>query len=146
MIPEEMKLANQLCFSVYNANRLFIQFYQKALKPFDLTYTQYIVLLALWEQDHQNLHDLGAKLDFGSNTLTPLLRRLETAGWLVRLQPAADRRQLVVELTDKGKASQGPIFEAIKACVGQDQLDVSQYKEALKINDALIADLKTAVG
>lgn len=104
------------------------------------------MLLALWEQDHQNLHDLGAKLDFGSNTLTPLLRRLETAGWLVRLQPAADRRQLVVELTDKGKASQGPIFEAIKACVGQDQLDVSQYKEALKINDALIADLKTAVG
>ena len=68
MTPE-IELANQLCFSIYNANRLFNKFYVEALAPFKLTYAQYLVLMALWEHDDQSLHELGTVLRLSSNTL-----------------------------------------------------------------------------
>lgn len=67
-------LANQLCFSAYNVSRLFAQFYEKELKQFGLTYSQYLVLLVLWENDEQPLNVIGQQLDLSSNTLTPLLK------------------------------------------------------------------------
>lgn len=86
-MQDDLTLANQLCFSTYHASRLLIKLYQQALQPFSLTYPQYLVLLSLWENDRQPLHDLGDRLDFGSNTLTPLLRRMEYNGWLTRTPP-----------------------------------------------------------
>ena len=80
----DMKLANQLCFSAYNVNRLFGQFYEQQLKQFGLTFSQYLVLLTLWEQSPQTLNAIGQQLDLSSNTLTPLLKRLEQAGWVTR--------------------------------------------------------------
>ena len=76
----DVSLSEQLCFSVYQANHLFNQFYQKALKDFDLTYPQYLVLLALWEKDGQSVRDLAGTLGIGSNTLTPMFKRMETMG------------------------------------------------------------------
>ncbi|KFN92897.1 MarR family winged helix-turn-helix transcriptional regulator [Tetragenococcus muriaticus] len=99
----DTRLADQLCFSIYNTNRLFAKFYQKALEPYQLTYTQYIVLLALWEQDCKTLSDLAKELELASNTLTPLLKRLETAGWLTRCRAENDQRQLMIQLTEKRK-------------------------------------------
>ena len=105
MNNEDMKLANQLCFSAYNVSRLFAKFYEQQLKPFGLTYSQYLVLLALWEHDNQPLHEVGKQLDLSSNTLTPLLKRLEQSGWVKRQRSEADKRQLVVSLTQRGMSN-----------------------------------------
>lgn len=110
MNNEDMKLANQLCFSAYNVSRLFAKFYEQQLKPFGLTYSQYLVLLALWEHDNQPLHEVGKQLDLSSNTLTPLLKRLEQSGWVKRQRSEADKRQLVVSLTQKGHEQQEAVF------------------------------------
>ncbi|HIY57028.1 MAG TPA: MarR family transcriptional regulator [Candidatus Tetragenococcus pullicola] len=113
----DIKLADQLCFSIYNTSRLFTKFYQKALEPYHLTYTQYIVLLALWEEECSTLNDLSKKLDLASNTLTPLLKRLETAGWLSRCRGKDDQRQLQVQLTEKGRAQKLAIEQSLENCV-----------------------------
>ena len=129
----EMTLANQLCFSAYNVSRLFAQFYEQQLKPFGLTYSQYLVLLALWEEDQRTLHEIGKQLDLSSNTLTPLLKRLEQAGWVTRTRAATDKRQLIVALTDKAYQQQDAIFEAVADCLpsNMNKADYSQAKDIL---------------
>ena len=100
MYNEELKLSNQLCFSVYNLNRRLNKFYEKELKNYELTFSQYLVLLALWEESPQTVKSLGEKLDLSSNTLTPLLKRLEVAGWIQRIK---NKKFLEIHLTDKAK-------------------------------------------
>lgn len=142
LMENEMKLTNQLCFSVYNASRLFTKFYQKALKPFNLTYPQYLVLLSLWQQDNQTLHALGDELRLSSNTLTPLLKRLEQSGWVQRIQPDEDHRQLNVKLTETAKKQEKAIYKAIGECVSQEAFDINEYKAALQINNKLVEELE----
>ncbi|WP_203640905.1 MarR family winged helix-turn-helix transcriptional regulator [Levilactobacillus andaensis] len=142
MEPDDMTLTNQLCFSVYHASRLFTKFYKQALEPFQLTYPQYLVLLSLWEEDRQPLHKLGERLDFGSNTLTPLLKRMEANGWLTRSLPATDHRQLIVSLTEQARDAKPEIFTAIHQCVVQQNIDVSKYNDTLAMNHELIATLQ----
>lgn len=136
-----MQLTNQLCFSIYNANRLFNKFYQQALEPFGLTYPQYLVLLSLWEQDEQTLHELGTELSLNSNTLTPLLKRLENAGWVTRFRPESDRRQLKIKLTSLAKEQQEPVYAAIDKCVSHQQMDINKYQAALAMNTELVEAL-----
>ncbi|MFT8362675.1 MAG: MarR family transcriptional regulator [Sporolactobacillus sp.] len=88
-----------------------------ALAPFQLTYAQYVVLLALWEQDGVKLHQLGETLQLESNTLTPLLKRLETSGWLRRERTDGDRRQLVIYLTAFGRAQEQAVLKAVQGCL-----------------------------
>lgn len=144
-MSDEMQLANQLCFSIYNASRLFSKFYQQALAPFELTYPQYLVLLSLWQHDDQPLHELGAELKLNSNTLTPLLKRLENAGWLTRVRPANDRRQLNVKLTDMAKTRQSDIYAAISACASHKKLDIAKYETALAVNNELVNALEATL-
>ncbi len=144
-MTDEMQLANQLCFSVYNASRLFSKFYQQALTPFELTYPQYLVLLVLWQRDDQPLHELGTELKLSSNTLTPLLKRLEKAGWINRVRPANDRRQLHVQLTQMAHQKQSEIYAAISACVSHEQLDIAKYEQALAINNELVTALEATI-
>jgi len=141
-VQDDLTLANQLCFSTYHASRLLIKLYQQALQPFSLTYPQYLVLLSLWENDRQPLHDLGDRLDFGSNTLTPLLRRMEYNGWLTRAPQVDDRRQLIISLTEYGRTSKPAIFDAIRICVDAQNIDPVQYNAALQMNHALIEKLQ----
>ncbi|CAG7912453.1 MarR family transcriptional regulator [Mammaliicoccus sciuri] len=136
-----MKLANQVCFSAYNVSRLFAQFYEKELKSFGLTYSQYLVLLSLWEENPQTLHSIGHKLDLSSNTLTPLLKRLEQSGWVTRQKSDQDKRQLVVSLTQKGKEQKQPIYDAISKCVSED-MNLDLYKQTKDIMDQLEATLR----
>ncbi|WP_288531745.1 MarR family winged helix-turn-helix transcriptional regulator [uncultured Secundilactobacillus sp.] len=131
-------IADQLCFSTYNVNRLFNKFYQEALAPFKLTYPQYLLLMTLWENDHQELRDLGKTLSLKSSTLTPLVRRLEDHGWVTRTQPT-DKRRLVVSLTEKALASEAPIHSALKTCFGHHQLSLEDYEQALALNKKFIA-------
>jgi len=141
-VQDDLTLANQLCFSTYHASRLLIKLYQQALQPFSLTYPQYLVLLSLWETDRQPLHDLGDRLDFGSNTLTPLLRRMEYNGWLTRTPQVDDRRQLIISLTEHGRTSKSAIFDAVRICVDAQHIDPVQYNAALQMNHALIEKLQ----
>lgn len=98
--PEQL-LENQLCFAIYAAGHSFAQAYRPFLDPVGLTYPQYLVLLELWERDGQTVRELGAPLFLDSGTLTPMLKRMEAAGWIRRRPDAADRRAVRVSLTPK---------------------------------------------
>lgn len=104
MSYEQLKLDNQLCFRLYTAARLITQAYEPYLKPLGITYTQYLVLMVLWEQDCQPVNDIGKRLLLGINTTSPLIKRMEKAGLLARRGSVADKRQQIVFLTQKGKA------------------------------------------
>jgi DNA-binding MarR family transcriptional regulator len=101
--PKTPKLADFLCFAIYSANLAYGRAYKPILDELGLTYTQYIAIIALWEQDHQTVSSLGEKMFLESNTLTPILKKLEAAGYLRRKRDAADERQVVVSLTDAGR-------------------------------------------
>ncbi|WP_407892701.1 MarR family winged helix-turn-helix transcriptional regulator [Lacticaseibacillus sp. N501-2] len=136
-----VNLANQLCFSVYNVNRLFNKFYQDALSEFGLTYPQYLLLTVLWNQDHRELRDLGQELQLNSNTLTPLVKRLEEHGWVTRKHPQTDKRRLIVSLTAHAKTSEAAIQQALAECLGRYRLTEADYEQALALNQKLITAL-----
>jgi DNA-binding MarR family transcriptional regulator len=98
-----LALDNQLCFALYSASLAMTKLYRPLLAPLGLTYPQYIVMLALWEEDGQTVSALGEKLALDSGTLTPLLKRLETQGALSRERDAADERRVIVRLTPAGR-------------------------------------------
>ena len=106
MIQEEFKLDNQLCFRLYTASRLLSQAYHPLLSEHGLTYPQYLVLLALWEKDAQPVNDIAKRLFLETNTVTPLLQRMEKEGILSRRKGEKDARQMIVSLTGKGKGLQ----------------------------------------
>ncbi|MGV1005795.1 MAG: MarR family winged helix-turn-helix transcriptional regulator [Candidatus Nanopelagicales bacterium] len=99
----ELLLENQLCFLVYRLHRKITDLYRPLLAELGLTYPQYLVMLALWENHPQSVSELGARLDLQSGTLSPLLKRLETAGILSRARSAADERSVQVDLTEAGR-------------------------------------------
>ena len=103
---EAMKLANQLCFPLYAAASNVTGLYTPWLKPLGLTYTQYIVLLVLWEKDSISVSEIGEKLMLDNGTLSPLLKKLEQAGYLTRKRSSEDERVVVITLTEAGKALQ----------------------------------------
>ena len=103
---EAMKLSSQLCFPLYAAARNVTGLYTPLLKPLGLTYTQYIVLLVLWEKDGVSVTEIGEKLMLDNGTLSPLLKKLEHAGYVVRQRSREDERVVVVSLTDAGRALQ----------------------------------------
>ena len=111
-----LKIDDLLCFSLYSANHALTRLYRPLLAPLGLTYPQYLVLVALWEQDEQKVSDLGKRLDLETNTLTPLLKRMEGAGYLSRRRNPEDERSLIVSLTDKGQGLQAEAQE-ISTCV-----------------------------
>ena len=96
-------LGDFLCFAIYSANLAFGRAYKPILDKVGLTYPQYIAIVALWEEDNQTVSSLGEKLFLESNTLTPLLKKLEAMGYVRRQRSAADERQVVVSLTDAGR-------------------------------------------
>ena len=103
MIKEEFKLDNQLCFRLYTASRLLTQAYHPLLSEQGLTYPQYLVLLVLWEKDAQPVNDIAKRLYLETNTVTPLLQRMEKEGIISRKKGKEDARQMIVSLTKKGK-------------------------------------------
>jgi DNA-binding MarR family transcriptional regulator len=101
--PANPRLADFLCFAIYSANLAFGRAYKPILEQLGLTYPQYIAIVALWEEDNQTVGSLGEKMFLESNTLTPLLKKLEAMGLVHRRRAAADERQVVVSLTDSGR-------------------------------------------
>lgn len=103
---EAMKLENQLCFPLYAAARSVIGLYNPFLKPLGLTYTQYVVFLVLWENDGISVGEICKKLMLDSGTLTPLLKKMQSSGYVERKRSENDDRVVVINLTGKGKALQ----------------------------------------
>ncbi len=103
MAYEQLKLNNQLCFRLYTASRLINQTYEPFLKPLGITYTQYLVLMVLWEKDCQPVNEIGKRLMLGINTMSPLVKRMESQGLVERHGSETDKRQQIVCLTSKGK-------------------------------------------
>lgn len=99
---EKMKLDNQLCFAFYVCSKEIIRKYKSLLDPYNLTYTHYITLLALWEEDNVTVKDLGKKLYLDSGTLTPLLKKLENNGYITRERSFHDERNVYIKLTAEG--------------------------------------------
>ena len=97
-----LKLENQLCFPLYAASKEVIRKYKPFLDKLDLTYTQYIAMLVLWEKEKINVKELGEKLFLDSGTLTPLLKKLEDKGYIKRNKAEYDERNLIICLTKKG--------------------------------------------
>ncbi len=123
-----LSLDNQLCFAVYALSREMTKRYQPHLKQLGLTYTQYITMLALWEDDQVTVKQLGARLLLDSGTLTPLLKKLESMGHLTRSRDRNDERSVIIALTDQGRqlkeqARDVPEKMFCKAGVSQEEAD-----------------------
>ena len=103
---EAMKLDNQLCFPLYAAARNVTSLYTPWLKPLGLTYTQYIVFLVLWEKDGVSVTEIGEKLMLDNGTLSPLLKKMETAGYIERRRSREDDRVVEITLTEEGRSLQ----------------------------------------
>ncbi|MFJ6615087.1 MarR family winged helix-turn-helix transcriptional regulator [Streptomyces sp. NPDC091289] len=103
-IPEAelLRLDHQVCFSLHAASRAFGGFYRQALKDLGLTYSQYLVMLVLWEHGPQPVKVIGGRLHLDSGTLSPLLKRLESAGLVRRERSREDERSVLIDLTDEG--------------------------------------------
>ncbi len=106
MSYDQLKLENQLCFPVYAASRLITRAYQPHLDKLDITYPQYLVLMILWENDNIPVNDIAKKLILNTNTITPLLKRMEQQGFLKRERSKKDERKVIVCLTKKGMVLQ----------------------------------------
>ncbi|KQY31866.1 MarR family transcriptional regulator [Rhizobium sp. Root483D2] len=107
---DALALGQQLCFAVYSVAHAFNRTYKPLLEKFGLTYPQYLVLLALWQKDRMTVKGIGEELGLDSGTLSPLLKRLETAGFVSRIRDKGDERQVIVTLTNKGEALKGDAF------------------------------------
>lgn len=100
---DSLKLENQLCFPLYACSKEIVRRYKTYLDKLDLTYTQYIVMMVMWEEKELNVKELGDKLFLDSGTLTPVLKKLEAKGYVTRERSKIDERTLIVTLTDSGK-------------------------------------------
>ena len=101
---EQLKLENQLCFPLYAAAKEVVRKYKPFLDELDLTYTQYITMMVLWENESMNVKELGSRLYLDSGTLTPLLKKLESKGYITRCRCKEDERNLIIQITKKGDA------------------------------------------
>ena len=142
---EQLKLGNQLCFRLYTVTRLITQAYRPLLEPLGLTYPQYLVMMVLWEQDNQTVGDIGRRLMLDTNTLTPMLQRMEREGLLVRTHGIADGRQTLVSLTKKGIHLEEHAKD-IPECMSQnwhgDTLSNDQINSMVSAVDTLIKGLQ----
>jgi DNA-binding MarR family transcriptional regulator len=134
-----LKLENQLCFPLYACSKEIIRKYKPFLDPLGLTYTQYITLMALWEEDNVTVKSLGEKLYLDSGTLTPLLKKMEGQNFIKRVRSADDERNVYIKLTEAGnllkdKASSVP--EEIGKCVSV------SHEEAVFLHQTLNKILK----
>lgn len=100
----QLKLSNQICFPIYTASRLITKAYKPFLEKMGLTYPQYLVLLVLWEHGSLSINQIGEKLLLNTNTLSPLIKRMEKTKLLNRTRSAKDERSVLVELTEKGRS------------------------------------------
>ncbi len=142
----ELKLDNQICFRVYTAARLITQAYTPMLNQLGITYPQYLVLMVLWEKDHQPVNDIAHRLLLETNTVTPLLQRMEKLGIVTRKRGEEDKRQQIVSLTQKGIDMEEQAYNIIPAGMGKElsacPFKMEDYAKFASDLDTIIETLK----
>jgi len=135
MLENDLRLDKQLCFALYGAAHAFTRAYKPLLSPLGLTYPQYVVMMALWEEDDLSVKALGEKVGLDSGTLSPLLKRLEQMHYVSRRRDAADERVVFITLTADGRALKGralQIFSTIGNLTGCDIAEIESLRDSLK--------------
>ena len=134
--PDWLALDHQLCFAVYSTSLAMTKLYKPLLEPLGLTYPQYLVMLVLWEGDGVTVSQLGERLSLDSGTLTPLLKRLQTAGLLQRLRDTRDERRVLLQLTPAGRKLKARAARVPQTVACATACDIGELA-------ALVARLKT---
>ncbi|MDD3278504.1 MAG: MarR family transcriptional regulator [Lachnospiraceae bacterium] len=136
---DSLKLKNQLCFPLYACSKEVVRRYKPLLEEIDLTYTQYITMMVLWEKQEMNVKELGADLYLDSGTLTPVLKKLESKGFITRKRSQEDERNLIVHITREGaalKEQAAEIPDKMGGCVNLTSEEADQlYQLLYKILD-----------
>src|SRR5215208_2846205 len=122
-------LDDQLCFALYAASRAVTARYRPMLDVLGLTYPQYLVMMLLWESDHQTVGQLGSRLALDSGTLSPLLKRLTAAGLVTRHRRVEDERSVSIALTDEGLALRDRAFALSEGMIGASGFDISAFDD-----------------
>lgn len=134
MNHDQLKLENQVCFPIYVASRLIIREYQPLLSKLGITYPQYLVMLVLWENDGLTVNQIADKLLLNTNTVTPLLKRIQDQGLLSRERSTEDERRVIVKLTDKGhalKEEAATIPEQLVANLHSDEMSADDLEQMM---------------
>lgn len=141
---EQLKLENQLCFPFYAVSRLIIRAYQEDLDRLGITYPQYLVLMVLWEKDGISVNEITEKLILNTNTVTPLLKRMEAMQLITRTPSTMDQRKIIIQLTDQGWAMRESAAEIPLKLMSKLNLEVSdvQIAEALHLKNKLYELIK----
>ena len=130
---DTLKLTNQICFPLYAASRKIINRYTPFLEKLDLTYTQYITMMVLWEEKEVTAKELGRRLYLDSGTLTPLLKKMEAKGLLTRSRSSYDERNLVVTITQKGEQLRDKALEVPERMAECSSLDTEDRADLYRI-------------
>lgn len=139
---ESIRLKNQLCFPLYACSKEIIRQYRKPLEKLGLTYTQYVVMMVLWEDGGMTEGDLGKKVYLDSGTLAPLLKRMEKQGIINRVRPDDNERKLFISLTEKGEAMKEQALDVPKAMNGCIDLPENELKELKRLLDKAISGME----
>jgi len=134
---DKLKLENQLCFPLYAASRLVIREYQPYLDKLGITYPQYLVLMVLWETDGITVNDISQKLILNTNTITPLLKRMESNQIIERIRSKEDERKVIIRLTEKGRNLRIEAAEIPEKLVEGIKNDNMNLNELLALKDKL---------
>ena len=138
---ESIRIKNQLCFPLYACSKEIIRQYRKPLEKLGLTYTQYVVMMVLWEDGGMTEGDLGKKVYLDSGTLAPLLKRMEQQGIINRVRPDDNERKLFISLTEKGEAMKEQALDVPKAMNGCIDLPEDELKELKKLLDKAVSGM-----
>lgn len=125
-------LDKQLCFAVYETAGEFTKLYTSALHPFSLTYPQYLVLLALWEKDGLTAKELGARVNLGTGTLTPMVNRMEASGWLQKERSKEDERKVFITLQQKALEQKYTITQSVAEKIGTCKIVMEEYDQLME--------------
>ena len=130
---ESLKLENQICFPLYAASREVIKQYRPYLDALDITYTQYIAMMVFWEEKALSVKELGKKLFLDSGTLTPVLKSLESKGYVLRSRSKEDERVLIVEITPRGEELKERALSIPKKVAGCVKLDAEEAMQLYRL-------------
>lgn len=145
-LADVLRLDNQLCFSIYAASRAITRAYRPILEPYGLTYPQYLVLLILWESDGQSVNQIGERLDLDSGTLTPLLKRMEQAGFVVRERDPGDERRVRIRLAPQGLSLRDVATRIPETLVANSHLDPDEMVRTKALVDRVLSQMQDCGG
>lgn len=137
MNDRQLQLSNQICFPIYSASRLITKAYKPYLDKLGLTYPQYLVLLVLWENDDLSVNQITEKLLLNTNTLSPLLKRMEKMDLLQRSRSIEDERSVIIQLTANGKKLKKKALPIPEKLIGELVTDQIQIEDMLQLKNTL---------